>query len=257
MKKALLILILGSLGNIQSLSGKAFLAQATDRTSRDSRSRIHYGDSIQHEGEVIYLITNGKRLQFIRDNVRASVEGFNQDRNLTNTLQVSSLKRAKPGLLEFARRFPEAKAACLDEVKIVEKALERVERGEIYVDRKWVVPDTNPVTPRDTTGDEPSSAVDLHLQVLIDGEQFAVIGVEISDVTVGLAKVLHSGGTKICPARNLPEECLELIPKDTEDYEVFIADARRQRGMSNIQARLDRMEQKALSQRRTKARPRD
>ena len=254
MKKTLFILVLGSLANLQSLSGKAFLAQATDGTSRDARSHIHYGDSIQHEGVVTYLITNGKRVQFTRDNLRAFVEGFNQNENITTSLQVSRLKRAKPGLLEFARRFPGAKAACLDEIKIVEKALERIEKGEIYMDRKWVIPDTRQLQPQDTASENPSSAGESNPKTLIDGEQFTVIEVSISDVALGLAKVVHSFGTKIYPARKLPEECLKLIPTNTKESEVFIADARRQRGMSNIQARLDRMEQRALSQRSIKDR---
>ena len=64
----------------QDLSGAGFLAQATDKTGRDARSNIHYGDSIEHHGVVTYLIVNGKRLRFTRDNIRGFAEGRTRHR---------------------------------------------------------------------------------------------------------------------------------------------------------------------------------
>ena len=238
MLRCLVILILAS--SAQHLFAGAFLAQATDRTSRDARSHIHYGDSIEHHGVVTYLIVRGKRVQFTRDNIRGFAQGFDPSKDITSTFQISALRQNRKQLETFAQRFPRAKSKCLEEIKLVDEALLRLSKGHYYLKGTWIDPSKGETVAGNTASNTPPKTTPAPLnptsfQVTIDGKVFNATSLKIADPVEGLVSVVHSGGVTKIPARQLADPALERIPVENLEDALFLETARRQRGMSSAQ----------------------
>ena len=228
MKLAWIASLLTLTALVQELPAAAFLAQATDKTARDSRSRIHYGDSIEHHGTVTYLIVKGKRVQFTRDNVRGFAAGFDPSKDITNIGQIGVLRESRQQLVRFAQRFPTAKIRCVAEIRVIDNALARLAKGHYYMSQKWIEPaGETPAQPKKV----PSPVDQKSFQVTLDGESYDASSIRISDRVQGIVGIVHSNGVKKYAARRLPEVYLKKLPIYKEEDKEFVRIARRHRGM--------------------------
>ena len=207
----------------------AFLAQATDKTGRDSRSRIHVGEYIEHKGVVTYLHVDGRRIRFTRDNVRGFAEGFNRAKNITNVGEVQALKQNRGQLLAFAKRFPTAQPQVMEEVRALDAALERLSKGQYYLDRRWIDPSSSEPAPKKAL---PGPGSREQVDVTVGREKLENCTVKISDAVRGIVSIVHKRGVKKYPARRLPDSLFALLPTDSEEEKEFVKQALRHRYMA-------------------------